>query len=108
MRSSFQDNFYKQNVMIQILHSESQFKILKYHPDFPDRFGSQEDAMEFYRFFFKWYNTEHCHGGIEMLTPEMIHYGLAEEVIEYRRKVLKASYRAHIERFVRGISSLPL
>lgn len=88
-------------------YSESQFKTLKYHPDFPDRFGSQEDAVEFCRFFFGWYNTEHRHSGIGMLTPEMVHYGLAEDVIECRRKVLEAAYRAHPERFVRGVPSPP-
>ena len=88
-------------------YSESQFKTLKYHPDFPDRFGSPEDAVEFCRFFFNWYNTEHRHSGIGMLTPEVVHYGFAEDVIESRRKVLEAAYRAHPERFVRGVPIPP-
>lgn len=88
-------------------YSESQFKTLKYHPDFPDRFGCQEDAVDFCRFFFGWYNTEHRHSGIGMLTPEMVHYGLAEDVIESRRKILEIAYRAHPERFVKGVPSPP-
>ena len=50
--------------------SEAQFKTLKYHPSFPGRFGDQGQAKTFCRSFFRWYNAEHRHGGISMLTPE--------------------------------------
>lgn len=83
-------------------YSESQFKTLKYAPDFPGRFGSPEDARGFCRRFFPWYNTEHHHTGIGLLTPETVHYGRAEEVIERRRVVLEAAYREHPERFFNG------
>ena len=89
-------------------YSESQFKTLKYRPDFPDRFGCIEDALTFCRSFFKWYNTEHHHSGIGMLTPEAVHYGLAEEVIKSRKVVLDEAYRKHPERFVRGVPSPPV
>jgi len=59
--------------------SESQFKTLKYRPDFPDRFGCIEDSRRFAQDFFAWYNTEHHHSGIGLLTPETVHYGLAEQ-----------------------------
>ena len=42
-------------------YSESQFKTLKYRPEFPDRFGSIEDARAFCQRFFPWYNHEHHH-----------------------------------------------
>jgi len=58
--------------------SESWFKTLKYRPDFPDRFGCIEDSRSFGQGFFTWYNTEHHHWGIGLLTPEAVHYGLAE------------------------------
>jgi putative transposase len=80
--------------------SESQFKTLKYRPDFPRRFGSIEDARSFCRMFFPWYNKEHYHSGLGLLTPEMVHYRKADEVIERRRKVLEKAYLAHPERFV--------
>lgn len=88
-------------------YSESQFKTLKYCPEFPDRFGSLQHAVAFCRSFFTWYNTEHRHSGIGMLTPEVVHYGLAEDVVESRKKVLEIAFMAHPERFVRGISSPP-
>jgi len=81
--------------------SESQFKTLKYCPEFPDRFGSLQHARSFSDSFFTWYNQQHRHSGIAMLTPEMVHYGRAEEVIAARRLVLQEAYRKHPERFVR-------
>jgi len=81
--------------------SEAQFKTLKYRPEFPDRFGGIEDARAFCRTFFPWYNKQHRHSGIGMLTPEMVHYGRATEVIQQRNQVLAAAYSKHPERFVR-------
>ncbi|MBF0463374.1 MAG: transposase [Magnetococcales bacterium] len=72
---------------------------LKYHPGFPNRFGSVEDARNFCRFFFAWYNTEHRHSGIVMLTPESVHYGTAEQILEKRREVLDAAAQKHPNRF---------
>ncbi len=82
--------------------SESQFKTMKYRPEFPDRFGGYEDSLGYCRSFFKWYNDEHYHSGIGLLTPAMLHFGEAEKVIEDRAHVLQRAYTAHPERFVRG------
>jgi len=81
--------------------SESQFKTLKYRPNFPHRFGSQEDVCQFCRHFFHWYNNEHYHTGIALLTPAMVHDGSAETVVQQRQEVLDAAYAANPERFVR-------
>jgi len=88
-------------------YSESQFKTLKYRPGFPDRFGSIQDARAFCQEFFPWYNGEHRHSGIGLLTPEMVHYGQAQAVIEQRRIVLASAFGAHPERFVRGLPVPP-
>lgn len=88
-------------------YSESQFKTLKYRPGFPDRFGSIQDARSFCQDFFPWYNCEHRHSGIGLLTPEMLHYGKAEAVIGQRRIVLNSAFQAHPERFVRGLPVPP-
>jgi putative transposase len=82
-------------------YSEAHFKTLKYRPDFPARFGSIEDARAFCRSFFGWYNGEHRHGSLGLLTPEMVHRGRAEEVRAARQVVLADAYAAHPERFVR-------
>src|SRR3990172_247606 len=80
--------------------SEAQFKTLKYRPDFPARFATYEAARAFCHPFFSWYNREHRHGGIGLLTPAMVHYGQAEAVRARRAEVLAAAYIAHPERFV--------
>jgi putative transposase len=82
-------------------YSESQFKTLKHHPTFPDRFGCIQDARSFCQGFFGWYNLEHHHSGIALLTPADVHYGRAEQVITARAAVLDGAYAAHPERFVR-------
>ncbi len=82
--------------------SESQFKTLKYRPDFPDRFLSIETARIFCQSFFPWYNYEHRHTGINLLTPEMLHYGQAQQILQARGRVLLTAYETHPERFVKG------
>ena len=83
-------------------YSESHFKTLKYRPEFPDRFGSIEDARAFCQRFFTWYNQQHRHSGIAMLTPQMLHYGTADAVIAQRQKVLDQAYACNPNRFVRN------
>lgn len=80
--------------------SESQFRTLKYRPGFPERFGSIEDARSYCVPFFGWYNDEHRHSGIGLLTPEMVHFGRARAILDDRRAVLLAAYQAHPDRFV--------
>lgn len=84
-------------------YSEAHFKTLKYRPGFPDRFGSIEDARTFCVTFFHWYNTEHRHSGIGMMTPEAMHYGHAKELHAKRALVLQGAYDRHPERFTRGV-----
>jgi putative transposase len=81
--------------------SESQFKTLKYRPEFPDRFGSKEHARSFCQQFFPWYNTEHHHSGLGLLTPNVVHTQRAEQVRHLRQHTLDAAFAAHPERFVR-------
>ena len=82
--------------------SEAQFKTLKYRPDFPARFGSLEDVRVFCQTFFSWYNGEHRHSGIGLMTPTAVHDGRASMVRVARQQVLSAAYAAHPERFVRN------
>lgn len=80
-------------------YSEAQFKTLKYCPQFPGRFGSTEDARSFCRNFFNWYNREHRHSGLGLVTPEQFHYGLAPQIVEHRQQVLKQAFEANPSRF---------
>lgn len=83
-------------------YSEAHFKTLKYRPDFPDRFGSIQHGRNYCRPFFNWYNTEHHHSGIGMMTPEAVHYGRAPMVLSARQRILDGAFALHPERFVRN------
>jgi putative transposase len=87
--------------------SESQFKTMKYRPEFPDRFGCYEDGLSFCRRFFAWYNDEHYHSGIGYVTPASVHYSEASSVVSARRQTLQLAYDAHPERFVKGTPQPP-
>ena len=88
-------------------YSEAQFKTLKYHPTFPERFGSIEDARSYCRTYFYWYNTQHRHSGIGMHTPQSVHDGSAHRVREDRQALLDQAFNAHPERFPRGRPQAP-
>jgi len=82
--------------------SESAFKTLKYHPSFPRRFHGDIDGRAFCTPYFDWYNNEHHHSGISLLTPADVHFGKAEVALKRRHDVKLAAYHAHPERFVNG------
>src|SRR5204862_6766167 len=81
--------------------SESHFKTLKYRPDFPERFGSLQDARAFCARFFEWYNNHHRHSGIGWMKPVDVHSGHAPCVRAQRARVLDAAYKLRPHRFVR-------
>ncbi len=88
-------------------YSEAHFKTLKYRPGFPDRFGSLLDARQFCRGFFDWYNQEHRHSGIGLMTPAAVHFGRAPAIQDQRARVLATAYAERPERFVRGAPRPP-
>jgi len=83
-------------------YSEAQFKTMKYRPDYPERFGSIEEARQWGRTFFHWYNFEHYHSGIGLLPPAALHFGSAQSMVDARQAVLDEAYQRHPERFVNG------
>jgi putative transposase len=87
--------------------SEAHFKTLKYRPDFPERFGSLQHARFHAQDFFSWYNTEHHHAGLGLLTPHVVHHGLAASQIAARAAVLAAAHSIHPERFTAGMPRPP-
>src|SRR5260370_10026893 len=62
-------------------YSESQFRTMKYRPEFPDRFGCIQDSRAFCQTFFPWYDGDHRHSVIGMMTPALVHYGLGAAVV---------------------------
>ena len=86
--------------------SEAAFKTLKYRPDFPECFGSIEDAREFCRRFFDWYNNQHRHSGIAMLTPASLHDGTSQPILQARAVTMIGAYVRNPERFVGGVPKI--
>jgi putative transposase len=82
--------------------SEAQFRTFKYRPEFPDRFGSLEDARAICHDLFAWDNDAHHHSGLNDLTPADVHYGRAATILDVRHRTRLAAYTAHPERFVQG------
>ena len=80
-------------------YSEAQFKTMKYRPDFPERFGSIEDARSHCQTFFAWYNAQHRHSGIGYMTPHRVHYGQAQAIQQTRQATLNAAFDANPRRF---------
>jgi putative transposase len=97
-------------------YSEAQFtpalaggarETLKYRPDYPSRFGCQADARAWANTFFTWYNQEHHHSGLALLTPADVHYQRAPAVLQIRQLVLQAAYQKTPQRFVKGLPVPP-
>jgi putative transposase len=82
--------------------SESQFKTLKYQPDYPERFASLAHARAWCQEFFEWYNDHHQHSGLALFTPADVYYGRVDEVAATRQLALDGAYAAHAERFPNG------
>src|SRR5271166_140957 len=51
-------------------------------------------------FYFDWYNQDHHHVGIGLMTPNQVHYGQADAVYAARQHTLNRACRQHPERFV--------
>ena len=92
-------------------YSEAQFtpalaggarETLKYRPDYPTRFGCQQDARAWASAFFDWYNHEHHHTGPGLLTPADVHFHRTQLILQKRQAVLQAAYEKTPERFVKG------
>jgi putative transposase len=83
-------------------YSESQFRTMKYCPEYPVRFGSLEDARQWVRGFIRWYNYEHYHSGIGLMKPSIIHHGLGQERWDERSATLQCAFQRNPIRFVKG------
>jgi putative transposase len=83
-------------------YSESQFKTMKYQPEYPEQFETIEAARQWVKEFTEWYNEAHHHTGIALYTPEEVFTGRYEEVAKVREIAMGKAYAEHPERFVKG------
>lgn len=80
-------------------HAEAGFKTLKYRPGWPGKFDTIDEATVYCEQFFGWYNYEHHHSGIGLLTPADRHQGNGPLINQARQTVLNNAYEKHPERF---------
>ncbi len=83
-------------------YSESQFKTLKYHSEFPERFEDISAARRFCGRWFPWYNQQHHHVNLALFTPAQVHLGQVEQVLVARQRTLDGAFAATPERFPHG------
>ncbi len=91
-------------------YSEAHFKTLKYRPEFPEFFPSVQAARVFMVDLVRWYNYEHHHSGLALLTPADVHFGRAQEVLAQRNTSMQEAWSKHPRRFHPGgpaIHTLP-
>ena len=88
-------------------YSEAQFKTMKYRPDYPARFESIVEARRWAHAFFHWYNEEHHHSRLGLMTPAAVHHGQAASLTAQRQIALNVAYEVHPERFVKGLPKPP-
>ena len=82
--------------------SESQFKTLKYQPDYPGFFATLLHARGWLESFFGWHNGEHHHSGLALFTPADVFFGRFMAVHAARQEALDAAHARHPERFPNG------
>ena len=89
-------------------HSESQFRTMKYQPDYPRKFQNYGHARCWCDDYVQWYNFSHHHSGLAGFTPEQVFTGRFNDVAITKQKALEKHYILHPERFVKGKPRLPL
>jgi putative transposase len=97
-----QRSFSRPHVSDDNAFSESQFKTLKYQPDYPGRFTGELHARGWLAPFFGWHNDEHHHSSLALFTPADVFFGRVEQVRAVRQAALDAAHAAHPERFPHG------
>lgn len=83
-------------------HMESEFKTMKYQPDFPSRFEAYSHAVAWCEDYHTWYNYHHHHAAIAFYTPADLFFGQVEAVWATRQAALDRAFEANPERFVQG------
>ena len=76
--------------------SESLFRTCKYRPDYPsDGYENLPAAQQWVTGFLRWYNHEHCHSAIRLVTPEERHAGQDDEVLARRDAIYAEAKRQY-------------
>lgn len=91
-------------------YAESVFRTCKYRPEYPSGgFETLDVARMWVNRFVQWYNREHRHSGLNFVTPEQRHSGVAGTIMKQRVAVYEAARERNPKRWSRNIRdwSLP-
>ncbi len=78
---------------------ESEFRTMKYRPNYPATFTDIEKARTYMQGYVTWYNQNHKHSGIALFSPNEVHDDTWHGLWQQRDKTHQAYYEAHPERF---------
>ncbi len=80
--------------------SESLFRTLKTAPIWPEKpFESITKSREWTHTFATWYNNDHCHSGIQFVTPSQRHTGQDKMILKQRHEVYQAAQKRNPKRW---------
>lgn len=79
--------------------SESEFRTMKYRPNYPGTFEDLDQARAHMGSYVPWYNSAHKHSGIALFSPDQVHDGSWKQRWQQRDMAQQAYYEAHPERF---------
>lgn len=114
MRSGSMREFFHELGVTQLLarphtpndnaHVESLFATVKTAPAYPAVFPTLEEARAYFRRFFHWYNEEHLHTRIGMVTPSQKHSGEWKRILAEREAIKAQTFadRRAYNRALRG------
>jgi putative transposase len=80
-------------------YSESEFRTMKYRPNYPGTFEDLDAARDHMASYVPWYNAEHKHSGIALFSPDEVHDGTWRQRWTQRDRIQQTYYDAHPERF---------
>jgi transposase InsO family protein len=79
--------------------SESEFRTMKYRPNYPAVFSDLDQARAYIEGYVPWYNHHHKHSGIALFSPAEVHDGSWLELWHHRDRTQQTYYETHPERF---------
>lgn len=89
-------SFSRPSVSDDNAYVEALFRHLKYAPSYPSNgFSDLAQARAWVMRFVAWYNTEHLHSAISLVTPDDRHHGRDIQILSHRRDVYAAARKAN-------------
>jgi putative transposase len=80
--------------------AEALFRTLKYRPSYPERpFATADDARGWVAGFVAWYNDDHQHSGIRLVTPSQRHAGHDVAILAHRDDVYRTARKRRPDRW---------